>query len=60
LQLFTLQWPVFASLVFAELLRWGRLLIVVVGGFWLTYELFRRFNLVRSFAELRGGARPAQ
>ena len=60
LQLFTLQWPVFDSLFFAALMRWGMLLIVVVGGFWLTYELFRRFNLVRSFAELRGGARPAQ
>ncbi len=59
LQLFTLQWPIFDSLFFAALMRWGMLLIVVIGGFWLTYELFRRFNLVRGFAELRSEARPA-
>jgi len=53
LQLFTFQWPIFDNLFYAALMRWGMLLIVVVGGFWLTYELFRRFNLVRGFAELR-------
>jgi len=53
LQLFTFQWPIFDSLFYAALMRWGMLLIVVVGGFWLTYELFRRLDLVRGFAELR-------
>jgi len=53
LQLFTFQWPIFDSLFYAALMRWGMLLIVVVGGFWLTYELFRRFNPLRGFPELR-------
>ena len=52
LQLFTFQMPIFDSLFYAALMRWGMLLIVVVGSFWLTYELFRRLNLVLSFAEL--------
>lgn len=52
LQLFTFQMPIFDSLFYAVLMRWGMLLIVVIGSFWLTYELFRRLNLVLSFAEL--------
>lgn len=52
LQLFTFQLPIFDNLFYAALMRWGMLLIVVIGCFWLTYELFRRLNLVLSFAEL--------
>lgn len=52
LQLFSFQYPIFDNLFYAALMRWGMLLIIVVGCFWLTYELFRRLNLVLSFAEL--------
>ena len=52
LQQFTLQYPIFDNLFYAALMRWACCLIVVVGCFWLTYELFRRLNLVLSFAEL--------
>ncbi len=52
LQLFTFQMPIMDSLFYAALMRWAMLAIIVVGCFWLTYELFRRLNLVLSFAEL--------
>ncbi len=59
LQQFTFQYPILDNLFFAALMRWGMLLIIVIGCFWLTYELFRRFRLVPSFAEL-GQARSAR
>ncbi len=52
LQQFTLQYPVFDHLFYAALMRWGMLLIVIVGCFWLTYEAFRRLDLILGFAEL--------
>ena len=52
LRLFSFQYPILDNLFFAALMRWGMLLIIVIGSFWLTYELFRRFRLVPSFAEL--------
>ena len=52
LQQFTFQYPILDNLFFAALMRWGMLAIIVIGCFWLTYELFRRFRLVISFAEL--------
>ena len=50
LRLFTFQTPIFDNLFFAALMRWSMLLIVVIGCFWLTCELFRRLNLVPGFA----------
>ena len=52
LQLFTFQYPILDNLFYAALMRWGMLTIVVFGCFWLTYELFRRLNLVLSFNEM--------
>ncbi len=51
---FTFQYPIFDNLFYAALMRWAMLLIIVVGCFWLTYEVFRRLNLVPSFAALAG------
>ena len=52
LQQFTFQYPIFDNLFYAAVMRWSMLLIIVAGCFWLTYELFRRLNLVLSFADL--------
>ncbi|MCG8416002.1 MAG: HupE/UreJ family protein, partial [Pseudomonadales bacterium] len=47
---FQYQWPVFDAMFFAALMRWGMLLIVIVGVLWGMYELFRRFSLIESFS----------
>lgn len=43
---FQLQMPIFDSIFFAGLMRWGMLLILVALVLWGMYELFRRFSLV--------------
>ena len=47
---FQYQLPVLDAMFFAALMRWGMLLIVVVGVLWAMYELFRRFSLIESFS----------
>ncbi len=47
---FQYQWPVFDAMFFAALMRWGMLLIVIVGVLWGMYELFRRLSLIESFS----------
>ncbi len=47
---FQYQMPVFDAMFFAALMRWGMLLIVIVGVLWGMYELFRRFALIESFS----------
>jgi hypothetical protein len=44
------QMPVFDALFFAGLMRWGMMLIIIVGVLWGMYELFRRFSLIESFS----------
>jgi ABC-type dipeptide/oligopeptide/nickel transport system permease component len=41
----------------AALMRWGMLLIVVIGVLWGMYELFRRFSLIDSFSTYGPGDR---
>jgi hypothetical protein len=51
------QWPIFDSIFFVGLMRWGMMLIIAAGALWLLYELFRRFSLVEaisSYGERRG------
>ncbi len=62
LQQFRLQYPVFDHLFYVALMRWTMLLLVIAGCFWLTYELFRRFQLVPRFGELarRAGDEPGE
>lgn len=43
---FQLQLPIFDSIFFAGLMRWGMMLIVIALVLWGMYELFRRFSLV--------------
>lgn len=51
LGLFQFQMPIFDSLFFASLMRWGMMLIVIVAALWAMYELFRRFSLIESFSD---------
>lgn len=53
---FQMQMPIFDSIFFAGLMRWGMLLIVIGMVLWGTYELFRRFSLVESMSSY-GAAR---
>ncbi|MDP6654117.1 MAG: HupE/UreJ family protein [Gammaproteobacteria bacterium] len=48
---FQFQLPVFDALFFAALMRWGMMLIVIIGALWGMYELFRRFALIESFSK---------
>ena len=54
---FSYQAPVMDGIFLAALMRWGMLLIVVIGVLWGMYELFRRFSLVDSFSTYRPGDR---
>ena len=51
LGLFQFQVPIFDSLFFASLMRWGMMLIVIVAALWAMYELFRKFSLIESFSD---------
>ncbi len=51
LGLFQFQMPIFDSLFFASLMRWGMMLIVIVAALWAMYELFRKFSLIESFSD---------
>lgn len=51
LGLFQFQIPIFDSLFFASLMRWGMMLIVIVAALWAMYELFRKFSLIGSFSD---------
>ena len=51
LGLFQFQMPIFDSLFFASLMRWGMMLIVIVAALWAMYELFRKFSLIGSFSD---------
>ncbi len=57
LSLYQFQMPVFDALFFAALMRWGMLLIVVIGALWAMYELFRRLALIESFSSYGLGAK---
>lgn len=45
---FQLQMPIFDSIFFTGLMRWGMMLIVIALVLWGMYELFRRFSLVEN------------
>ncbi len=45
---FQLQMPIFDSIFFAGLMRWGMMLILIALVLWGMYELFRRFSLVEN------------
>jgi len=47
---FQMQMPIFDSIFFAGLMRWGMMLIVIALVLWGMYELFRRFSLVDDLA----------
>ena len=51
LGLFQFQMPIFDSLFFASLMRWGMMLIVIVAALWAMYELFRKFSLIEAFSD---------
>ena len=51
LGLFQFQMPIFDSLFFASLMRWGMMLIVIIAALWAMYELFRKFSLIESFSD---------
>lgn len=46
---YNIQMPTFDALFFASLMRWGMMLIVIIGVLWGMYELFRRFALIDRF-----------
>ncbi len=56
---FQLQMPIFDSIFFAGLMRWGMMLIVIGLILWGMYELFRRFSLVENMASY-GSSREAK
>lgn len=45
---FQMQMPIFDSIFFAGLMRWGMMLILIGLVLWGMYELFRRFSLVEN------------
>ncbi|MEX0964289.1 MAG: HupE/UreJ family protein [Pseudohongiellaceae bacterium] len=47
---FQLQMPIFDSIFFAGLMRWGMMLILIALVLWGMYELFRRFSLVENLS----------
>ena len=42
--------PVFDSLFWAALMRWGMMFIIIAVALWAMYELFRKFSLIDSFS----------
>jgi hypothetical protein len=40
------QMPIFDSLFFAALMRWGMMTIIIAGAIWAMFEIFRRFSLI--------------
>ena len=47
---YQLQMPIFDSIFFAALMRWGMMLIIIGLVLWGMYELFRRFSLVENIS----------
>lgn len=45
---YQLQMPIFDSVFFAALMRWGMMAIVIAAVLWGMYEVFRRFSLIES------------
>ncbi len=56
---FQLQMPIFDSIFFAGLMRWGMMLIFIALVLWGMYELFRRFSLVENVSSY-GASREAK
>ena len=50
LSLYQFQMPVFDSLFWAALMRWGMMFIIIAVALWAMYELFRKFSLIDSFS----------
>lgn len=50
LSLYQIQMPVFDSLFWAALMRWGMMFIIIALALWAMYELFRKFSLIDSFS----------
>ena len=50
LSLYQIQMPVFDSLFWAALMRWGMMFIIIAVALWAMYELFRKFSLIDSFS----------
>ena len=48
LNLYQFQMPVFDSLFWAALMRWGMMFIIIFAALWGMYELFRKFSLVEA------------
>ena len=48
LNLYQFQMPVFDSLFWAALMRWGMMFIVIIAVLWGMYELFRKFSLIEA------------
>ena len=51
LSLYQIQMPVFDSLFWAALMRWGMMFIIIALALWAMYELFRKFSLIDSFSK---------
>ena len=51
LSLYQIQMPVFDSLFWAALMRWGMMFIIIAVALWAMYELFRKFSLIDSFSK---------
>jgi len=47
---YQLQWPIFDSIFFIALMRWGMMLIISSAVLWVMYELFRRWSLVSAIS----------
>jgi hypothetical protein len=56
---YQMQMPIFDSIFFSGLMRWGMMLIVIGLALWGMYELFRRFSLVENMASY-GDSRDAK
>jgi hypothetical protein len=50
LGLYQIQMPVFDSLFWAALMRWGMMFIIIAAALWAMYELFRKFSLIESLS----------
>jgi hypothetical protein len=44
------QMPIFDSVFFAGMMRWGMMLIIIAGVLWAMYEVFRRFSMVEAIS----------
>jgi hypothetical protein len=47
---YSLQMPIFDSVFFSALMRWGMMSIIIGAALWGLYELFRRYNLIESMS----------